>query len=75
MVEYQKQLERVDFGDYEVEGSGTEVVKGGEEVRKVGRVREETLVSDKWVAALGVLSVGAVAAGWVLRNSKGLRVR
>lgn len=75
VVEYQKQLEKVDFGEYEVEGSGTEVVKGGEEVRKVGRVREETLVGDKWVAVLGVVSVGAVAAGWVLRNSRGLRIR
>jgi hypothetical protein len=75
VVEYQKQLEKVDFGDYEIEGTGMEVVKSGEEVRKVGRVREETLVSDKWVAALGVLSVGAVAAGWVLRGSKGLRIR
>lgn len=72
VVEYQKQLENVDFGDYVVEGSGREVVGDGREVRRVGRVREETLVGDGWVAALGVLSVGAVAAGWVLRNSRGL---
>jgi hypothetical protein len=38
-------------------------------------VREETVVSDKWVAVLGAVSLGAVAAGWVLRNSKGLRMR
>jgi hypothetical protein len=72
VVEYQKQLENVDFGDYVVEGSGRGVVGDGREVRKVGRVREETLVGDGWVAALGVLSVGAVATGWDLRNSRGL---
>lgn len=75
MVEYQKQLERVDFGEYVVEGTGTEVVKGGEEVRKVGRVREETVVSDRWVAVLGVVSLGAVGVGWALRGSRGLRIR
>ena len=77
VVEYQKQLERVDFGEYVVEGTGRdEVVKGGGgEVRKVGRVREETVVSDKWVAVLGAVSLGAVAAGWVMRGSKGLRMR
>jgi hypothetical protein len=37
-------------------------------------VREETVVSDRWMAALGVLSVGAVAAGWAMRNSRGLRI-
>jgi len=74
VVEYQKQLEHVDFGEYVVEGTGTGVVNGGEEVRKVGRVREETLVSDRWVAVLGAVSLGAVAAGWVLRGSRGLRV-
>ena len=80
VVEYQKQLERVDFGEYVVEGTGSGLVKkGGEdgvgEVRKVGRVREESVVSDKWVAVLGAVSVGAVAAGWMLRNSRGLRIR
>jgi hypothetical protein len=47
-------------------------------VIELGRVREETLVSDKLIAAMGVLSVGAVAAGFVMRNSKylsGLRLR
>lgn len=75
VVEYQKQLERVDFGEYVVEGTGSGLVKGGGEVRKVGRVREESVVSDKWVAVLGAVSVGAVAAGWMLRNSRGLRIR
>jgi hypothetical protein len=36
------------------------------------------MVSDRAIAAMGVLSVGAVAAGFLLRNSKylsGMRVR
>ena len=54
VVEYQKQLERVDFGEYVVEGTGTEVVKGGEEVRKVGRVREGmcVVISVDWSGRL-----------------------
>lgn len=77
MVEYQKNLASVDFEDYEVEGSGVEIIEK-KPVIELGRVREETLVSDKVIAAMGVLSVGAVAAGFVLRNSKylsGLRLR
>lgn len=77
VVEYQKMLAKVDFDDYEVEGSGVEVVRE-KPVVELGRVREETLVSDKVIAAMGVLSVGAVAAGFVLRNSRylsGLRLR
>jgi hypothetical protein len=77
VIEYQKQLANVDFDDYEVEGSGVDVVKE-KPVVELGRVYEETLVSDKFIAAMGVLSVGALAAGFVLRNSKflsGLRLR
>jgi hypothetical protein len=77
VVEYQEQLSKVDFEDYEVEGSGAEIVKK-KPVLKVGRVIEETQVSDKMIAALGVLSMGAVAAGFLMRNSKylsALRVR
>jgi hypothetical protein len=77
VIEYQKMLANVDFDDYEIEGSGVEVVKK-KPVIELGRVREETLVSDKLIVTMGVLSVGAVAAGFVLRNSKylsGLRLR
>lgn len=77
VVEYQKQLANVDLEDYEVEGSGVGVVEK-EPVIKLGRVREETFVSDAFIATMGVMSVGAVAAGFVLRNSKylsALRVR
>lgn len=77
-VEYQELLAKVDIeGDYEVEGSGIEVVKR-KPVRNVGRVREETYFSDQTLGLLSVLSVGIVAAGWVMRNTKylnGLRVR
>jgi hypothetical protein len=38
-------------------------------------VREESVVSDRLVAVLGVVSLGAVAAGWMLKNSRGLRIR
>lgn len=74
VVEYQKRLAKVDFDDYEIEGDGKEIVEK-KPVLELGRVREETLVSDRVIAALGVLSVGAVAAGWFLRNSRGLRLR
>jgi hypothetical protein len=70
-------LAKVDFEDYEVEGSDVEVVKA-KPVVELGRVHEETMVSDRAIAAMGVLSVGAVAAGFLLRNSKylsGMRVR
>jgi hypothetical protein len=68
-IEYQKQLANVDFDGYEVEGRGVDMVRE-KPVIELGRVREETLVSNRFIAAMGVLSVGAVAAGFVLRNSK-----
>lgn len=77
VIEYQELLSKVDFEDYEVDGNGAGEVEKNP-VKKLGRVREETLVSDKTIAALGVLSVGAVAAGWILRNSRylnGLRMK
>jgi hypothetical protein len=77
VIEYQKMLAKVDFEDYEVEGSDVEAVRETSVV-ELGRVHEETMVSDRVIAAMGVLSVGAVAAGFVLRNSKylsGMRVR
>lgn len=69
VIEYQEKLSKVDFDDYEVEGSGKEAVER-KPVVQLGRVHEETFVSDRLIATLSVLSVGAVAAGWVLRNSK-----
>lgn len=77
VVEYQEQLSMVNFEDYIAEGSGTEEVQR-KPVLKVGRVHEETLISDKAIAALSILSVAAVAGGWLLKNSRylsGLRAR
>jgi hypothetical protein len=77
VIEYQKMLARVDFEDYEVEGTDVQIVRE-KSVVELGRVHEETMVSDRVIAAMGILSVGAVAAGFVLRNSKylsGMRVR
>jgi hypothetical protein len=53
VIEYQKMLAKVDFEDYEVEGSDVEVVKA-KPVVELGRVHEETMVSDRAIAAMGV---------------------
>ncbi|OQO13729.1 hypothetical protein B0A48_01959 [Cryoendolithus antarcticus] len=77
VIEYQDMLSKVELSDYEVEGDGKAVVEKNPVVN-VGRVVEETQVSDRLIAALSVLSVGAVAAGWLMRNSKyvsGLRLK
>ncbi|KAK6441957.1 hypothetical protein LTR95_001817 [Oleoguttula sp. CCFEE 5521] len=73
VIEYQDMLSKVELADYEVEGTGKAIVEKNPVV-KVGRVVEETQVSDRLIAALSVLSVGAVAAGWLMRNSKYLVV-
>ncbi|KAF2819287.1 flavin-binding monooxygenase-like protein [Ophiobolus disseminans] len=76
VVEYQQLLGRVEWGDFEVTagGEGGVVVFGsGKQKTEIGRVREETVVSNT-VMGLGV--VGAVAAGaaWVYRQRVGRRV-
>lgn len=69
VVEYQEMLSKVDFGDYVVEGSGKEVV-GREPVKNVGRVQEESSVSDRTLLlVLGAVSTAAVVGGWVARSS------
>lgn len=68
-VEYQKILSKVDWEDYTSEGSGKDVLDG-KKSSNVGRVVEETRVSDATIAALTVLSVAMVGAGWFARNSK-----
>lgn len=77
VIEYQDQLSKVDFDDYDVEGSGVEIVRKRPFVR-LGRVHEETFYSNNFLAAVSVVSVAAVAAGWALRNTRylnGLRAR
>ena len=79
VIDYQKQMERLDWSDYVVEGTGKEVVLDeGEEVTYIGRVVEETRVSDLGVLAIGVLSAAAVGLGFWARNGRylsGLRIR
>lgn len=67
VVDYQKILENLNYEDYEAEGSGVEIVKRRGGV-KVGRVKEESSMSDKTLLALGAISTAALVGGWVLRN-------
>lgn len=78
VVEYQKMVEKVDFENFELEGSGTQVVAQGKKKVHVGRLREESVVSDKTAAVLGVACTVALVGAWALRNSRflgNLRVR
>jgi len=77
VVDYQKMLENVEYGEYDAEGSGTELVRE-KRVARVGRVKEETAVSDRTLMVLGAVSTAAVIGGWLARNSQylsRLRVR
>lgn len=86
VVEYQKLVEKVDLGEFEVEEWGVEKGEGDEEkkVEKregkrkdeivyVGRVREETVVSDRMLMVMGVVSTIAVAGAWAVRRLGGLQ--
>lgn len=80
VVEYQEMLSKVDWEDFETTTGGggvglkskgecaSRVVFGsGKQETKIGRVREETLVSNT-VLGLGVLSAVAAGAAWVYRG-------
>jgi cation diffusion facilitator CzcD-associated flavoprotein CzcO len=81
VVEYQDVLSKVDWEDFEVTKNGVqETVEGGRGERaskvvfgsgrqetRIGRVREETVVSNT-VLALGGLSAIAAGAAWVYRG-------
>ena len=69
VVDYQEQLSKVEYDDYEAEGTGVDIVRQKPEL-KVGRVKEETLVSDRTLMALGALSTAALVGGWLMRNSR-----
>jgi len=78
VVEYQEMMRRIDFGDYEVMGTGKELVEGKAATREVGRVVEESLVSDRTMVVLGMLSAVAAVGGYLMRNNRylgSLRVR
>jgi hypothetical protein len=67
VVDYQKLVENVNLDDFVVEGSGKEVVSNKKQIH-VGRVREESLVSDKTLTLLGAVSTAAVVGGWLMRT-------
>lgn len=79
VVEYQKILSKVDWEEYEVVRPGapakgatrsaSQVVFGdGKKETYIGRVREETVVSNTGLL-LGALSAAAVGAAWVFRGN------
>ncbi|KIV98102.1 hypothetical protein PV10_01788 [Exophiala mesophila] len=73
VINYQKILEKVDWSDFNVSGTGAEKFSNGR-TTKIGRVVEESIISYgtmAWTAA----SIAAVGAGVLLRNSGRLRLR
>lgn len=69
VVDYQIRLSKIDWDDYDIEGSAKQELDGKGEV-DIGRVVEESRVSDLTVAALSVVGVAAVAAGFMARHSR-----
>lgn len=71
-VEYMDMLAKLDWNDYEVDGSGNYVL-AGKKITNIERVVEETRVSDTAIALLTVASVAVVGASWFAKNSKYLQ--
>jgi hypothetical protein len=72
VVEYQQMLSKVDWEDFdtttgEKERASKVVFGSGKQETRIGRVREETMVSNS-VLALGTLSAVAAGAAWVYRG-------
>lgn len=80
VVDYQEMIAQVNWDDYEIEGDGRKVLEN-RKVDRIGRVKEETLVSNGVLGVMGVVSVVAVvAAGWFVKGGGGrylfgLRIR
>ena len=74
-VEYQKLLSEVKWGDYDVEGDGEEVVRSKGGVTRLGRVVEESQVSDAVLVGLSALGAAAIVGGVALRYLPRLRWR
>ncbi|KAI5361854.1 Putative flavin monooxygenase, FAD/NAD(P)-binding domain superfamily [Septoria linicola] len=76
VVQYQEMVENVEFErDFDIVGSGREKAK---KKLHVGRVKEESYVSDRTLMLMGAVSSAALVGGWVLRNTRylqGLRAR
>lgn len=68
VVEYQRLVENVEFNDYEATGSGKSILAEKKSVH-VGRVKEESVVSDTTLMVMGAVSTAALVGGWMLRNS------
>jgi hypothetical protein len=66
-VDYQKLMSRVNWGDYELEGSAALDVEAKRELR-IGRVVEETQVSDLGIVTAGALGLIGAASGLVART-------
>ncbi|KAL5316140.1 hypothetical protein ACEPPN_017018 [Leptodophora sp. 'Broadleaf-Isolate-01'] len=68
VIPYQKRTSSINWDDYEISGSGAEVVKA-EGTTKWARVIEETQVSNTAILVGLLTTAGAVAAGTLYRNS------
>jgi len=69
VVDYQEMLSKVNYEDYDAEGTGRQIVLA-KPVLKVGRVVEESQVSDRTLLALGAVSTAALVAGFLMRNTR-----
>ena len=69
VVLYQKLLSKLDWTDYKIEGSGAELLHGKKETY-IGRVVEESQVSNLALAVMGVVSVAAVAGSLLARSGR-----
>lgn len=65
VMEYQNLLSKIDWSDFDLKGTATEVKRKGDQ-KKVGRVHEEVVLSN--TAILGALGTVAVAGGLLLRS-------
>ncbi|CAI7670197.1 unnamed protein product [Penicillium pancosmium] len=73
VIDYQQNLSQVQWEDYIAEGSGKYVVVGKRPSR-IGRVREETLLSDTSLL-IGAASFLAAAGGYLLVRTRLTRAR
>lgn len=73
VIDYQQNLSQVQWEDYIAEGSGKYVVVDKKPSR-IGRVREETLLSDTSLL-IGAASILAAAGGYLLVRTRLTRAR
>jgi hypothetical protein len=73
VIDYQLNLSKVEWQDYVVDGTGKGDVEG-KAATKLGRVREETLLSDMSLLMVGAVSLLS-AVGYFAARSKMLKAR